>query len=145
MKVLTQKQKDALALGRKKGKKIDLSCKVGMKYKKHKENPTSFKKGNKPWNTGKKGVQISSRKGKSQGYINSHGYLVFYIEGKEYLAHRLIWEKYYRTIPEGYEVHHKDENKLNNDISNLELVTKSEHGKIHYSEKKDKLRRKKYA
>ena len=28
---------------------------AGLKYKKHKVNPTSFKKGNKPWNAGTKG------------------------------------------------------------------------------------------
>lgn len=29
----------------------------GLKYKKHKENPTSFKKGQKPWNTDTKGFK----------------------------------------------------------------------------------------
>jgi len=28
-------------------------------------------------------------------------------------------------------VHHKDEDKRNNDINNLELITRSEHGKLH--------------
>lgn len=36
----------------------------------------------------------------------------------------------------GYEVHHIDEDKNNNDLSNLKLVTKQEHHKIH--EKRDK-------
>jgi hypothetical protein len=138
--VLTQKQLDALALGRKKGKKIDLASKIGMKYKKHKDNPTSFKKGQVPWNKGKKARFPNYNKGLSKGYINSHGYLVFYIEGKEYLAHRLIWEKYFGSIPEGYIVHHKDENKLNNDFSNLELKeNRSEHMKLHHKIRRENV------
>lgn len=107
-----------------------------MKYKKHKENPTSFKKGQVPWNKGKQGYNCNK---KSKGYINSHGYLVFCIKKKEILAHRMIWEKYHGAIPRGYLVHHRDENKLNNDISNLELQkNRSVHMKLHH-----KLRRKK--
>lgn len=47
--------------------------------------------------------------------------------------HIYVWEYYNGAIPKGYEVHHKDLNKANNDISNLELLTVSEHRKIHAS------------
>ena len=48
----------------------------------------------------------------------------------EYL-HRAVWEFYNGEIPKGYVVHHKDENKANNNISNLQLMTKIEHKKLH--------------
>lgn len=50
------------------------------------------------------------------------------------LLHRLIWEEYYgKNIPEGYVIHHKDENPLNNCISNLELMTFPKHVSLHMS------------
>lgn len=45
--------------------------------------------------------------------------------------HRTIWTYYYGEIPEGYDIHHRDLNPKNNDISNLQLLTKSEHWKLH--------------
>lgn len=39
--------------------------------------------------------------------------------------HRAIWFYYNSEIPSGYDVHHKDENKENNNIENLMLI---EHG-----------------
>jgi len=45
--------------------------------------------------------------------------------------HRAIWEYYNGEIPNGYVVHHKDFNPANNDISNLELLSMSEHQKLH--------------
>src|SRR3990167_7896753 len=45
------------------------------------------------------------------------------------LMHRYVWEYYNGPIPESYEIHHKDFNKWNNEIENLELITKSEHTK----------------
>ena len=45
--------------------------------------------------------------------------------------HRYIWERANGLIPPGYEIHHKDFNKANNDLSNLELLTESEHHKLH--------------
>lgn len=47
------------------------------------------------------------------------------------LMHRYVWEFYNGTLPTGYEVHHIDFNKENNDISNLQAISKSEHRKIH--------------
>lgn len=50
---------------------------------------------------------------------------------KDKALHRLIFEKNNGEIPEGYDIHHKDENKLNNCISNLELISHSEHTITH--------------
>ena len=46
---------------------------------------------------------------------------------------RAVWAFYNGNIPddEGYHVHHIDENTNHNDIENLSLITRSEHGKIH--------------
>lgn len=46
--------------------------------------------------------------------------------------HIVVMEKHIgRYLKEGEVVHHKDGNKLNNDISNLQLMTKAEHTKLH--------------
>lgn len=47
------------------------------------------------------------------------------------LMHRYVWEYYNGKIPKGYEIHHIDFDRSNNDISNLQLLTKSKHRKIH--------------
>lgn len=41
--------------------------------------------------------------------------------------HRAIWEHHYGPIPDYHDIHHKDENPLNNDISNLECVDRGKH------------------
>lgn len=45
--------------------------------------------------------------------------------------HRYVWEYYNGKIPKGFEIHHKDGNKSNNDISNLECIDSVEHKKLH--------------
>ena len=45
--------------------------------------------------------------------------------------HRYIWEYTNGEIPNNYDIHHKDFNQFNNDISNLQLILKSEHNKLH--------------
>lgn len=49
--------------------------------------------------------------------------------------HVYVWEYYNGSVPAGYHVHHKDENKSNNDISNLELRIGTEHLSFHAKEK----------
>ena len=49
--------------------------------------------------------------------------------------HRFIWIYFNSEIPDGYDIHHRDFNHDNNDISNLELVTKEEHKNIHLERK----------
>ncbi|PMC80453.1 HNH endonuclease [Aerococcus viridans] len=47
--------------------------------------------------------------------------------------HRYVWEFYNGKIPSGYEVHHVDHDKSNNDIENLKLLPRKEHLKYHAS------------
>ncbi|WP_367101571.1 HNH endonuclease signature motif containing protein [Fusobacterium gastrosuis] len=50
--------------------------------------------------------------------------------------HVAIWEFYNKKkVPKGCHIHHKDGNTFNNDISNLECISSSEHAKKHF--KKD--------
>jgi len=44
------------------------------------------------------------------------------------------------TVPEEYDIHHLDENKKNDDISNLKLIEKKEHYRIHALENHNNLR-----
>jgi hypothetical protein len=60
------------------------------------------------------------------------------LKGKRCRIHRYIWEKYNGEIPKGYHVHHKDLNKSNNDISNLELVLFKNHLSLHGRERVEK-------
>jgi len=47
------------------------------------------------------------------------------------LISRLMWTAWNGPIPKGYEIHHKDENILNDYIDNLQMLTKSEHSSLH--------------
>ena len=59
--------------------------------------------------------------------------------GKKYrdrycYEHHLVYWKETGIIPKkGEIIHHKDENKTNNNFSNLKLIYSSEHNKIHSS------------
>lgn len=52
-------------------------------------------------------------------------------QGKMRLDHHIVWEAAYGPIPEGYQIHHIDHNKKNNDLDNLALLTVSDHQKTH--------------
>ena len=53
------------------------------------------------------------------------------INGRTLLAHRHAWEQAHGPIPAGYVVHHRDEDRFNNDLANLELLTHQEHSAHH--------------
>lgn len=58
--------------------------------------------------------------------------------GKIKLEHRLIMEEYIgRELAKDEIVHHIDGNKFNNDISNLQILTRSEHMKLHMNMRKE--------
>lgn len=49
-------------------------------------------------------------------------------------AHRWVWNTLKGVIPKSCHIHHKDGNKSNNDIRNLELVTISQHVHLHMTD-----------
>lgn len=63
-------------------------------------------------------------------WLGNHGYLTvsIMVDGKNYrcLVHRLVAEVFLGEAPFNTEVDHKDGNKLNNAINNLEWVTRKE-------------------
>ena len=62
------------------------------------------------------------------------GYRVLYSEdwSKCEYEHRYVMEQYLgRKLSRNEVVHHKDRNRMNNDISNLEVMSVSEHTRLH--------------
>jgi len=49
--------------------------------------------------------------------------------GDRMLMHRYVWENEKYPIPIGWDIHHLDEDKTNNDIKNLECLSKPEHAR----------------
>lgn len=81
----------------------------------------------------------SFRRDKKTGYFLS----AQKIGGKRQRLHRYVWETENNvTIPKGYDIHHKDGNKLNNDISNLILLARDEHQSLHQRNLTDEQRKK---
>ena len=75
-------------------------------------------------------------------YITKYGYerLQLYIEGKRYnkYVHSLVastWLEPPQSLE--YEIHHKDFNSLNNNVSNLEYLSKIQHYKKHEERRKN--------
>lgn len=58
--------------------------------------------------------------------LRNHGYYSLTVDDRS-LMHRYIWEKEVGPIPEGWDIHHLDEDKANNVLSNFECLPKAEH------------------
>lgn len=59
------------------------------------------------------------------------GYRTVKRAGRSYLEHRLVWEAAHGPIPSGMQVHHKNGNKRDNRLENLELMTPRDHSEHH--------------
>ncbi len=71
------------------------------------------------------------------GYISIAGYKIVSVAGKEMYEHRHVMEQRLgRKLTEDEIVHHIDGVKGRNDPENLQVMTKSEHVKLHQDQKK---------
>lgn len=65
-------------------------------------------------------------------YTNSKGYLRVSINGKKYFIHRLVAAAYLPKEDNKKIIHHKDGNKQNNNLSNLQRATHSENTQYYF-------------
>jgi len=101
-----------------------------------------FKKGMVPWNIGKKGFRPSketefksgpehtgeshpSWKGGVQKYKKDCVHL-WGGNGKRLRRPKFVYEHYHGPIPKGYVIYHIDGDKNNDDINNLEAISRAE-------------------
>lgn len=83
--------------------------------------------------------RVCSHKGRGVRILTLHtdgaGYLKasLFLNGKMYQinVHRLVMEMFIGPCPKGFRAHHKDNNKKNNIVSNLEWMDTSIHNTIH--------------
>jgi len=59
------------------------------------------------------------------------GYIRLRRNNRAVFEHILVWESVHGKIPEGMQIHHKDHNKANNNIGNLQLLSTIDHKRIH--------------
>lgn len=57
-----------------------------------------------------------------------------YFQRKGKRLHRTVWEAHNGPIPAGYEVHHINGNRADNDIGNLQLMPEGEHQSYHMNQ-----------
>lgn len=88
-------------------------------------------------------ILVTTRTRKKDGYeivmLSKDG------KSKGFLVHRLVYQAFVGEIPDGMQINHIDENKLNNNVENLETVTPSQN--VSYgsaSERRWKTLRSKY-
>ena len=99
--------------------KVDSSSKTGLRWIKRAKY-SKIKEGSEAFTT-----------------INGEGYYAGGVLGKRGLAaHQVImFLEHGKWSDSITNIHHKDENKLNNNLSNLEFISRSDHNKIHFNKK----------
>lgn len=89
----------------------------------------TYAKGNPPNKTSfVKGQTAGEKSNTWKGGLQKHrdGYYVYLGVGKRQARARYVWEKEYGKIPPGMVLYHIDGDKYNDDIKNLELLTRAE-------------------
>lgn len=123
-------------------------------HKIHSGRTGQFKKGQKSWNKGTKGLTSANKTSFKKGQvphnhrpvgserISKDGYVQ--VKTKEprtwELKHRLVWEKEAGPVPNDHVVFHKDGDKLNNSPDNLCLISRTELIRLNQMSRTDDLR-----
>lgn len=81
-----------------------------------------------------KKIKLTSNKG---GYLYANLYKNKY-ERVYFRVNRLVWEAFNHKIPDDYVINHINHIKTDNNLSNLECITKSENSKKWWEFKKSK-------
>ena len=67
-----------------------------------------------------------------EGVITRKGYHRIRRNGRQVMAHRWIWEQHHgKPVPDGSQIHHRNGDKLDNRIENLECVGAVRHKRLH--------------
>lgn len=74
-----------------------------------------------------------------QEFLGERYYLCgHYFQHNGKRLHRVVWEYHNGKIPDGYHIHHKDHNRYNNSIDNLQMLEEKEHFLEHKDDEKRK-------
>lgn len=100
-----------------------IDCGIGVSGKNRRCNPCAHQ-----FKRSEYGKSLGKNRSK-----NVHGYIMCKVNGKYIQESRYIWEQYYKKpIPKGWQVHHLDGDKTNNDIKNLYACSKYNHMSNHF-------------
>ena len=64
-------------------------------------------------------------------WYDDKGHPCIWVDNKSIKIHILIWERANGEKPKGFNIHHKDNNKGNFTLENLEILSESDHKRIH--------------
>lgn len=59
------------------------------------------------------------------------GYLCVTVDRQRLRVHQHVWESHHGRLPKGWGIHHKNHNKLDNRLENLQSMTRAEHQRLH--------------
>jgi hypothetical protein len=113
---------------------------------------TYFASGSVPWNKGMEGIHLSPETEFKKGHarntrmpigavrLRTHkgdsrrAWIKIAEPNKWELRAKIVWIAAHGPIPKGMIVHHRDRNTLNDELSNLELMTRADHLSEHREE-----------